>query len=337
MRRSGQFVNLRHTSGLQLSGPAGRAPARRATITRVSDPEPQQSYSRDQVRRAFKLSRRQLASWEKQGLLPAAETYGFSDLVALRALIGLREKRIPAARIRQVVRSLRARLGESADPLRDLKIFVEGRRIAVQIDGGRMEPVSGQLLLDFDREEINRLLTFPRRSEERGERHAAEKRRIEAEHWFQEGLDREHGGAPLERIVEAYQHAIELDPNSAGSHVNLGTVYFNARQLDRAEACYRQAVEADSNYALAHFNLGNLFDERNDRERALFHYRAALKINPGYGDAHYNLALLHQTGGEVMSAVRHWKAYLKLEPGGSWAVIARRELDKLRRALLRSS
>ena len=303
----------------------------------MSDPEPQENYSRDQVRRAFKLSRRQLASWEKQGLLPAAETYGFSDLVALRALIRLREKRIPAARVRLVVRSLRARLGEGADPLRDLKIFVEGRRIAVQIDGGRMEPVSGQLLLDFDQEEINRLLTFPRRSEAQGERHAAEKRRIEAEHWFQEGLDLEHGGAPLERIIEAYQHAVELDPNSAGSHVNLGTVYFNARQLDKAEQCYRQAVEADSNYALAHFNLGNLFDERNDRERALFHYRAALKISPGYADAHYNLALLHQTGGEVMSAVRHWKAYLKLEPGGTWAVIARRELDKLRRALLRTS
>jgi hypothetical protein len=38
-----------------------------------------------------------------------------------------------------------------------------------------------------------------------------------------------------------------------------------------------------------------------------------------------------------MSAVRHWKAYLKLDPGDSWAVIARRELDKLRRALLRLS
>jgi len=303
----------------------------------VSDPEPQQSYSRDQVRRVFKLSRRQLASWEKQGLLPEAETYGFSDLVAVRALIRLRERRIPAVRIRQVVRSLRARLGESADPLRDLKIFVEGRRIAVQIDGGRMEPVSGQLLLDFDQEEINRLLTFPRESQVQEERHAAEKRRIEAEHWFQEGLDLEHGGAPMERIIEAYRHAVELDPNSAGTHVNLGTVYFNARQLDKAEECYRQAVEVDSDYALAHFNLGNLFDERNDRARALFHYRAALKINPAYADAHYNLALLYQTGGEVMSAVRHWKAYLKLEPGGSWAVIARRELDKLRRALLRSS
>jgi len=303
----------------------------------VPGSEPNESYSRDQVSRAFKLSHRQLSSWAKQGLLPASETYGFSDLVALRTLLRLRELRVPAARIRQVVLSLRARLGESADPLRDLKIFVEGRRVTVQLDGGRMEPVSGQLLLDFDQDEINRLLTFPQQSVEQPERRAAEKQRVEAERWFQEGLELERTGAPVERIIEAYRQAIVLDPRSAGAYVNLGTVHFNARRWDEAEECYREAVEIDSNYALAHFNLGNLFDERNDRSRALFHYRAALKINPLYSDAHYNLALLYQTSGEVMSAIRHWKAYLKLDPAGSWAVIARRELDKLRRALLRSS
>ncbi len=38
-----------------------------------------------------------------------------------------------------------------------------------------------------------------------------------------------------------------------------------------------------------------------------------------------------------MSAIRHWQAYLKIDPTSTWAVIARRELDKLRRALVRSS
>ncbi len=303
----------------------------------MSAPEPKESYSRDYVRRAFKLSNRQLAGWEKQGLLPATGTYDFSDLVALRTLIRLREQRVPVSRIRQVVRSLRTRLGESTNPLRDLRIFIDGRRIAVQLDGGRMEPVSGQLLLDFDESEISRLLAFPRKTTGEPDRHAAEKRRLEAERWFQEGLDLERGGAPVECVIEAYEHAVELDPHTAGAFVNLGTVYFNASKWEKAEEYYRKAVEADSEYALAHFNLGNLFDERNDRVRALFHYLAALKINPSYGDAHYNIALLYQTDGEVMSAIRHWKAYLKLDPGSSWAVIARREMDKLRSALVRSS
>jgi hypothetical protein len=33
-----------------------------------------------------------------------------------------------------------------------------------------------------------------------------------------------------------------------------------------------------------------------------------------------------------MRAVRHWKAYLKIDPGSSWASVAKRELEKLRRA-----
>jgi hypothetical protein len=33
-----------------------------------------------------------------------------------------------------------------------------------------------------------------------------------------------------------------------------------------------------------------------------------------------------------MKAVQHWMAYLKLDPSSEWAIIARRELDKLRDA-----
>ena len=91
-------------------------------------------------------------------------------------------------------------------------------------------------------------------------------------------------------------------------------------------------MEADPEYALAHFNLGNLFDGMGQRSRALEHYHNALQIAPTYADAHYNLALLYQTSGELMRAAQHWHTYLKLDPASTWAGIARRELEKLRRA-----
>ena len=295
--------------------------------------QPKQSYARKDARRVLGISEQQLRSWEKQELVPRLEEFAFTDLIALRSLQKLRQERVPVARIRDAVRALREKLEGVADPLRELKIFCEGKEVAVLLEGQKMAAVSGQLLLNFDRAELKSLLEFP------GEREPVSRasREREAEEWFEKGLEMEQTGAPLPDIVEAYQRALELDPRSAGALVNLGTIHYHLRKWDEAERCYRQALEVDNSYALAHFNLGNLFDERNDRARALFHYRAALKINPGYADAHYNLALLYQTGGEVMSAIRHWKAYLKLEPGDSWAVIARRELDKLRRALLRLS
>lgn len=277
------------------------------------------------------ISHRQLRSWEKENLVPSLEAYAFSDLIALRTLARLKEHRISAPRIRQAVAALREKLRAVSDPLKELKIFSDGKRIAVQIAGGKMEPISGQLLLDFDQAELHKMLSFPRHPEAR-DKTAKAAREFEAGLWFEKALELEQAGAPVGEIIRAYQNAIDLDPRSAGALVNLGTVYFHLRNWDQAEQHYKKALEADPSYSLAHFNLGNLFDEKGDRSQAFLHYLMAIRLNPGYADAHYNLALLYQSTGQALRAVRHWKIYLKLDSTSPWAVIARQELDKLRRA-----
>ncbi len=291
---------------------------------------PQQSYSREEARRVLGISERQLRGWERQELVPRLEEFAFADLIALRSLQKLRADRVAPARIRSAVRALREKLHGVENPLKEVKVFCEGRKIAVILDGQKMEAVSGQLLLDFDRKELKTLLSFP--PEGRGRAVVSDAKTREAEAWFEKGLELEQTGAPPEEIVAAYQRALEIDPTSAGAAVNLGTVFFHLRRWEEAERVYLQALEIDATYALAHFDLGNLFDERGNPERAEHHYQAALKINPNYADAHYNLALLAQNRGDVMKAVRHWKEYLKLDGASSWAAIAKRELEKLRRA-----
>jgi tetratricopeptide (TPR) repeat protein len=285
-----------------------------------------QAYSREDVRRLLDVSDRQLQSWQKQNFVSTSGSFNFSDILALRTLIGLRENKIPTSQIRKAMDAVRRRLKDVRNPLTELKIYSQGKKIRVQFEGRKMESLSGQLLLDFDEAEINKLLSFPGQS--RGARRAETKR--EAEHWFEKGLELEQLGAPMEEIMAAYQKASELDPASAGALVNLGTVHFNARKWQDAERHYRRALEVDPQYALAHFNLGNLFDERGERAEALSHYLSALHIHPSYADAHYNIALLYQSIGQPLKAVRHWRLYLKLDPNSSWAAIARRELEKLK-------
>ncbi len=293
-----------------------------------------QAYSRQEMRRRLGVSERQLRSWEKQNLVSSNESYTFSDILALRALVGLRESKIPTAQIRKALDALRARLSDVHNPLTELKIYAQGKKIQVQFEGQTMEPLSGQLLLDFDAAEIKKLLSFPGPSPEERGIAGKQKTRREAEHWFEKGLELEQTGAPMEEIVEAYRQASAIDPGSAGALVNLGTVYFNARDWREAERNYRKALEVDPEYALAYFNLGNLFDEKGDRTEALAHYQSALRIHPGYADAHYNVALLYQSTGQSLKAVRHWKLYLKLDPNSSWAAIARRELSKLKESTI---
>jgi tetratricopeptide (TPR) repeat protein len=289
-----------------------------------------QAYSREEVRRLLGVSARQLKSWEREKFVSTGGSFGFSDILALRTLIGLRQSKVPPAQIRKALAALRAKLKEVHNPLTELKIYSQDGKIQVQFAGQKMEPISGQLLLDFDEEEISKLLSFPAQSDEgagAGRKHRAQR---EAEHWFETGLALEQSGAAVEEIIAAYRKASELDPGSAGALVNLGTVYFNLRHWRQAEEHYLKALEADPEYALAHFNLGNLYDEQGKRSTALDHYLAALRIHPNYADAHYNLALLYQSSNQPLKAVRHWKLYLKLDPSSSWGTIARRELAKLK-------
>jgi tetratricopeptide (TPR) repeat protein len=185
-----------------------------------------------------------------------------------------------------------------------------------------MEPVSGQLLLNFDERQTRTL--EPRQSTMRAKE--------QADFWFQKGLELEQTGGPLQEAIEAYHKAVELNPAAAGALVNLGTIHFHQRDWKKSESFYKAAIEADANYALAHYNLGNLYDERNDFERALIHYETALRLQPQYADAHYNLALLHQGQGEWMKALGHWQTYLKLDPTSQWAQIARREIEKIKKS-----
>jgi tetratricopeptide (TPR) repeat protein len=288
---------------------------------------PKHDYQRAEVRRMLHLSERQLRSWERLGLVPAADTYSFRDLIALRTIAELRARRIPLRKIGRALQSLKQRLSEVRDPLAELKIFSDGRNIAVRVAGQNMEALTGQILFDFDTSELASVQSLPSQP-------PPPPRARDSEAWFQKGLFLEETGAPIEEAVEAYLQAVECNPQAAGALVNLGTIRYRLRQFKEAEDYYNRALEADPNYSLAHFNLGNLYDERGDLPKAHRCYEAALRINPRYGDAHFNLALLCERRGDVLRAVHHWKAYLKIDNASSWADIARRQLEKLRVALL---
>jgi tetratricopeptide (TPR) repeat protein len=285
----------------------------------------QQSYSRADVRRQFGLTERVLQSWERESLLPHAEAYSFSDLIAIKTIVELRDKGFRSRQIGLAVESLRRKLADVKQPLSELRIVSDGKKIAVRVAGQRMEAISGQILFDFESADLGGVRAFPER------RHAGNRMR-EAELWFQRGLELEETAAPLEQVIEAYKKVIELNPSAAGALVNLGTIFYRERRFAEAERYYKDAVASDPTYPLAEFNLGNLYDEQGKLAEAFEHYRKALALNPQYADAHFNLALLCERTNDMLKAVHHWKTYLKLDRSGPWAEIAQRQLERLRQA-----
>ena len=52
-----------------------------------------------------------------------------------------------------------------------------------------------------------------------------------------------------------YRHALEIDPNSYESLVNLGIVLYHQRKTKRSLTCLRLAVQKNHHRSLAHLNL----------------------------------------------------------------------------------
>ncbi len=291
---------------------------------------PSGAWQRDDVCRMLGISGRQLGAWERLGLLPSSESFGFHDLVALKTLRRLRELRIPTQKIKDAVVSLKTRLADIDRPLAQLRVTTEGRRIAVHVSGSRMEAVSGQLLLDFGEQEIQKLRAFPMKPEPAVSSKVDEE---QAEFWFQRGLALEETGAPVEAAIEAYKKALEANPAAPGVLVNLGTILFRQKRFRDAKDLYMRAIEADPSYPLAHFNMGNLAEEQDDYEAARKHYLEAVRLNSRYADAYFNLALLAERTNDILRAIGYWSTYLKLDTTSSWARAARKQLDRLKQSV----
>ena len=178
----------------------------------------------------------------------------------------------------------------------------------------------GQLLLEFAEPEAGGV--------ERLEDHEPESRaRRVAEAWFERGCeldtDREH----YDEAIEAYRQAIEVAPDFADAYCNLGSVYFNQGDREKARESFRQALEIDAGHVEANLNLGAIREEEGADESALRHYRSALETDPLYADVHVSLALVYEKLTLVRTARAHWRRYLQLDPTGGWAELARRRVE----------
>lgn len=88
---------------------------------------------------------------------------------------------------------------------------------------------------------------------------------------------------------------MELKPNDATAHCNLGSLLAGQGQFDEALAEFQQALSIDPYNGTTHCNLGNLLASRGQFEDALAHYRRAVKIQPAFPMARCKLAWLRAT------------------------------------------
>ena len=279
-------------------------------------------YSRADLLRILHITPRQLANWERIGLVTSAEGYTFADLLEIKKVRDLCAKKVRPAVIRQSLQAMQKQVAGMDNPLLEATAFSNGHRVAFRHDGKLLEPIAGQFVLDFSSEQkvIARTPVVPLRPE-------AEEPDVAV--LFSRGIALEENPSTHSDAIATYLKVIEREPTHAAAHINLGTLYYNRQDYVLAERYYRKAIEVDPRYALAYFDLGNVLDETGRLPDAIRSYNSAIALAPTYADAHYNLALAYDKARQPRKALRHWQAYARLDAIGPWAIHARNQIKKI--------
>jgi tetratricopeptide (TPR) repeat protein len=280
-------------------------------------------YSRIDLLRILRVTARQLAAWEKAGLVAASGIYSFSDLLQIKKVRDLSAAKVRPAVIRQSLDAMQKQASGMSNPLLEASAFTTGHRIAFRHEGRVLEPIAGQFIFDFDPGQKLVVASVPE---------IPSKPNVppgDVNELFARGIALEEDPTNQIQAIATYERVLDLDPEHAAAHINLGTLYYNRQDYSAAEEHYRAAIAIDSRYALAYFDLGNVLDETGRVAEAIQTYAAALQLAPTYADAHYNLALAYEKMKEPRKALSHWRSYVKLDTAGPWAVHARNQIQRI--------
>jgi tetratricopeptide (TPR) repeat protein len=277
-------------------------------------------FSPEDVLRIVGLTRKQLDQWDKLRLVSPQDDqgtryYDFRDLIGLRTIKQLLEKGLSANRLQRALSALNEKLSVVKSPLSQLRILSDGKNVLVESGKARLEPVSGQFVLNFETRELDESIRF-----------ITERT---ADDWLAMALSYEADKKTRSQAIEAYDRCVDVDPRNADALLNCGTLYYEDGDFEKAADYFGRALAVQQDSPLAHFNLGSVLEEMGKLDEARRHLRQAVLLDPNYSDAHYNLAFVCEKLHAFSEAHEHWRAYIQLDPVGPWSAYARQRLAAL--------
>jgi hypothetical protein len=104
----------------------------------------------------------------------------------------------------------------------------------------------------------------------------------------------------------SFQRAIALNPNDPEAYTNLGGALWNQGRLDEAALALTRAIQLRPDMADAHSNLGTVRRTQGKTREAIASFEQTLRLEPNHVDAHWNLSMALLVCGDFE---RGWREY----------------------------
>jgi superkiller protein 3 len=129
----------------------------------------------------------------------------------------------------------------------------------------------------------------------------------------------------LDQKIALFSHALEVDPNSAMIHNNLGVALYYNGEIQRSVSELQRAVEIDPGLAEGFNNVGFIYIDLAEYAKAIEQFQIAVDIDPTYIVAYNNMGRAFVKYGEIDRAIAVWEYALSIQPANR---IAQRNLVK---------
>ncbi|WP_435087753.1 tetratricopeptide repeat protein [Candidatus Pelagibacter bacterium nBUS_29] len=110
------------------------------------------------------------------------------------------------------------------------------------------------------------------------------------------------------------QKSVQLDPQDAGAHYNLGITLQELGRLEEAETSYRQTISLRSDLAEVHHNLGIILQEQGRFKEAEASYRQSITLKPDLAQTHHSLGNVMLKQGKLKEAEASYRQSITLKP-----------------------
>src|SRR5579872_376224 len=122
--------------------------------------------------------------------------------------------------------------------------------------------------------------------------------------------------AALAQAVAPLEDAVKKNPNDYDSLVQLGNLYYDARQYPSAIQNYEAALKIHPENADVRTDMGTAYWYAGNVDKALTEMQASLKYRPGHPQTLFNLGWIRWQGkADPKGAVQAWEELLKDNPG----------------------
>ncbi|HTB81564.1 MAG TPA: tetratricopeptide repeat protein [Opitutaceae bacterium] len=128
------------------------------------------------------------------------------------------------------------------------------------------------------------------------------------------GSDLMDNTSGLQEAISDFQRSLQLKPDYAEAHYNLGKAFVHLGRLPEAIEQYRKALRIRPEHADTYDALGNALYQEGQVAEAIEQYRQALRIQPLHANAHNNLGVALAQLGRLPEAIEQYQEVLRLRP-----------------------